>query len=118
MKHFAKWALVATYFVAHSAFAVGSIAIDDQIGEAEPAYGVVVGEDSADAAKKEAVKTCKEYGGTNCKAMVWFKKCGAVAVTKKYYGYGYGDTKAVATQKALEMCGRNNCNIVASECEE
>jgi hypothetical protein len=64
------------------------------------------------------VKYCKDYGGTNCKAMVWFESCGAVAVTKKYYGYGYGKTKAVATQKALEMCGRNNCKIVAAECED
>lgn len=118
MKHFAKWLLIASFFVTHSAFAVGSIAIDDQVGEDEPAYGVATGEDSKEAAKKAAVKYCKEFGGTNCKAMVWFESCGAVAVTKKYYGYGFGKTKAVATAKALEMCGKNNCKIVSAECEE
>lgn len=118
MKQLITLALLLSLMAARSAFAVGSIAIDDQIGEDEPAYGVSVGEDSKEAAKKAAVKYCKEFGGTNCKAMVWFEKCGAVAVTKKYFGYGYGATKAVATQKALEMCSRNHCKVVAAECEE
>ncbi len=117
MKNIRTWTMVAALAVSGSAFGVGSIAIDDQMGDDEPAYGIATGEDTKEVAQRNAVKYCKEYGGRNCRSVVWFETCGAVAVTKKVYGYGYGKTKAVATAKALEMCGKNNCNIVAAECE-
>jgi hypothetical protein len=33
------------------------------------------------------------------------------------YGYGWGPTKAVATKKALEMCGNKNCEVHVTKCE-
>ncbi|MBF0421423.1 MAG: DUF4189 domain-containing protein [Magnetococcales bacterium] len=109
--------LSASLFAAPGAWAIGAIAIDNQLGDDEPAFGVSVGEDDKESAKKAALKYCRQAGGENCQFIVWFETCGAVAVSKKYYGYGYGSTKAKATGDALEMCNNNNCNIVAAECE-
>ena len=99
-----------------SAFAIGAIAVDDSQGEKDPAWGVSTGEDSEASAKRAALKYCKE-NGDNCKVVAWFKTCGAYASSARYYGYGYGDTKAIATGKALEMCGQNSCKVVVAECE-
>ena len=110
-------ALAASLFIPTSAFAVGAIAIDDQMGDDEPAYGFALGEGNRVAAERSAVRYCRQYGGTNCRAIVWFETCGAVAVTTRNYGYGYGRTKSAATAKALEMCGKNSCKVVAAECE-
>ncbi len=117
MKKMIMIALVASLVLPLKAFAVGAIAIDDELGEDEPAYGFATGEDNKNDAKKSALKFCKEAGGANCKFVVWFETCGAVAVSKKYYGYGYGKTKAIATAKALEMCGQNSCKVTVAECE-
>ena len=117
MKKLTKLAITVAFLLPTSVFAYGSIAIDDTVGDDGPAYGLVVGGDSKASAQRDALKICRAHGGENCKSVVWFKTCGAVAVTKKYFGYGYGSTKAAATGQALKMCGRINCNIVASECE-
>lgn len=109
--------LLASLHGVPNAWAVGAIAIDDQVGDDEPAYGVAVGEDDKESAKKAALKYCRENGGSHCRFIVWFETCGAVAVSKKYYGYGYGSTKAKATADALKMCDSNQCNIVSAECE-
>jgi hypothetical protein len=53
-----------------------------------------------------------------CKVVAWFKTCGAYASSEKHYGYGWGDTKAIATKKALEMCSQNSCQVITAECEE
>ncbi|MBF0436641.1 MAG: DUF4189 domain-containing protein [Magnetococcales bacterium] len=113
----ALFMLLACFHLTPQAWAIGAIAIDDQMGEDEPAYGVAVGEDDKESAKRLALRYCRQYGGENCRFIVWFETCGAVAVSKKYYGYGYGRTKAKATADALNMCDNNNCNIVAAECE-
>ena len=103
------------FLISSSAFAYGAIAVDDQVGD-EPAYGFSTGEDSKESAQRQALKYCKEHGD-KCKVVVWFETCGAYASSKKYYGYGWGATKAKATAKALEMCGNNNCQVVVAECE-
>lgn len=116
MKKFATLILSLGFLFQGSAFAVGAIAVDDSAGETDPAYGFATGYDSEGEAKKAAMKFCKE-NGENCKVVVWFKTCGAYASSKKFYGYGFGATKAVATGKALEMCGQNSCKVVVAECE-
>jgi hypothetical protein len=116
MKKFSALLLGLSLIASTNAFAIGAIAVDDSVGEKDPAWGVSTGEDSEAAAKKSALKLCKE-NGENCKVVVWFKTCGAYASSSKYYGYGYGDTKAIATGKALEMCGQNSCKVVSAECE-
>lgn len=101
-----------------TAFAYGAIAVDDEVGDDEPGYGISVGEDTKEAAQKAAIKYCKEHGNEHCKSVVWFKQCGAYAASKKYYGYGYGPTKAVASQKALEMCAHDSCKVAVADCED
>lgn len=117
MKKFATLILSLGFLVQGSAYAIGAIAVDDSVGETDPAYGFATGHDSEAAAKRAAMKFCKE-NGDNCKVVVWFKTCGAYASSKKYYGYGWGATKAVATKKALEMCGQNSCKVVVAECDD
>lgn len=117
MKKYAALLLSLGFLVHGSASAIGAIAVDDSVGERDPAYGVSTGEDSESAAKKAALKLCRE-NGDNCKVVAWFKTCGAYASSKKYYGYGYAATKAAATSKALEMCGQNSCKVVVAECED
>ncbi|MEO5339974.1 MAG: DUF4189 domain-containing protein [Magnetococcus sp. MYC-9] len=117
MKKIAIMAFLASLIASGSAFAIGAIAIDSQVGDDEPAYGLAIGEDSKEEARRKALRYCRQQGGTNCTYVVWFETCGAVAVSKRYYGYGYGSTKAKATGDALEMCERNSCKIVVAECE-
>ena len=110
-------ALLTSISFSSSVFAYGAIAVDDEQGQNEAGYGFATGEDSQDAAKRAALKQCRESGNDHCKVAVWFKQCGAYAASNKYYGYGYGDNKAVAKRKALEMCGRSACKVVVAECE-
>ena len=117
MKKFATLILTLGFLFQGSAFAIGAIAVDDSVGENDPGYGFVTGEDSEAAAKAGAMKQCKSSGNDNCKVVVWFKTCGAYASSKKYYGYGYGATKEVATKAALDMCGQNGCKVVIADCE-
>ncbi|MEQ1518890.1 MAG: DUF4189 domain-containing protein [Usitatibacteraceae bacterium] len=117
MKKYAALLLSLGFLVHGSVFAIGAIAVDDSVGEKDPAWGISTGEDSEAAAKKSAMKLCKE-NGDNCKVVGWFKTCGAYASSRKYFGYGFGATKAIATSKALEMCGQNSCKVVTAECED
>lgn len=109
--------LAASVAFTSNAFAIGAIAVDDSVGDTEPGYGISVGEETEAAAKKAALKLCKQHND-NCKIVGWFKTCGAYASSKKYYGYGFGATKAAATKAALEMCGQNSCTVVTTECED
>lgn len=101
-----------------SAFAFGAIAVDDEVGDAEPGYGIAVGMDSEAAAKKAALANCKSSGNANCKVAGWFKGCGAYASSKKYSGVGWGKTEAIAKAAALDKCGSGNCKIHVSECDD
>ncbi|MBF0488789.1 MAG: DUF4189 domain-containing protein [Nitrospirae bacterium] len=95
------------------AFATGAIAISEE----EQMYGVCTGADDKDTAKACAMKACKNHGGTECKFRVWFESCGAVAMSTKYFGVGWGADKETADEKAIENCD-HNCVVVASECEK
>ena len=99
-----------------SVFAIGAIAVDDEAGDEEPGYGFVAGYDNKDEARRDALKECKKSGNENCKIVAWFETCGAYAVSKKYYGAGWGSTKQKAEAMALEKCG-GKCRVAVSECE-
>ena len=111
-------ALAATllFGFANAAFAYGAIAVDDHKGSKDPAYGFATGHSSEGAAKASALKFCKQHA-PNCKVVGWFKQCGAYASSKRFYGYGWGPTKAVATKNALEMCGNKHCEVHVAKCE-
>ncbi len=100
-----------------SAFAAGAIAVDDEQGDDEPGYGIVVGEDTREDAGREALKACRKSGNTDCKVVVRFDKCGAYAASKKYYGIGYGSSLNKAKSMALDACGNSNCKVLVSDCE-
>ncbi len=110
-------ALFTSFTFSSPVFAYGAIAVDDEQGETDPGYGFSTGHDTQDEAKRAALKQCRDSGNDHCKVAVWFKSCGAYAASKKYYGYGYGDSKAIATKKALEMCAQKSCQVVVAECE-
>jgi hypothetical protein len=59
----------------------GVIAVDDQVGEKDPAYGVGGGDSKAEATKN-AMKFCKEASGTKCDVAVTYEKCGAYASSR------------------------------------
>lgn len=99
-----------------SALAVGAIAVDDEEGDDEPGYGFVTGYDNKDEARQDALKECRKSGNESCRIVAWFETCGAYAVSKKYYGAGWGASKQKAEAMALEKCG-NNCRVAISECE-
>lgn len=103
-------------FLPLSAFAIGAIAVDDEEGDEEPGYGYVTGYDSKDEARRGALNECKKSGNKNCKVVAWFETCGAYAVSKKYYGVGWGSTKPKAEAMALEKC-EGKCRIAISDCE-
>lgn len=99
-------------------FAMGAIAIDDEVGDEDPGYGISTGMASKEAASKDALAQCKKAGNDNCKVKVWFNGCGAYATSKNFYGVGYGATKKVAESKALSECGKSSCEVKVSECDE
>lgn len=98
-------------------YAAGAIAVDDEQGEDEPGYGLIVGEDTREDAAREALKACRKSGNTHCKVVVRFDKCGAYATSKKYYGVGYGSSLKKAEAMALDACGNSRCEIKISDCE-
>jgi hypothetical protein len=93
----------------------GVIAVDDQVGENDPAYGVGGG-DSKGEATKNAMKFCREAAGKKCEIAVTYETCGAYASSRKYAGTGVAGTIQGAKKKALEECGNANCRVLAADC--
>lgn len=98
------------------ASAIGAIAVDRQAGM-EPAYGYSLGYGSRKDAEAAAIGFCRQYGGTDCRAMVWFETCGACAESKKYFGIGWGADRHTAKSKALQYCRSNSCMVLVAVCE-
>ncbi|MEO5350425.1 MAG: DUF4189 domain-containing protein [Magnetococcus sp. YQC-3] len=117
MKKLAVLSIVANMLLSGSAFAVGAIAIDKNFYDGDPAYGIATGEDSKGDAKRLALRYCRDNGGSECEFVVWFETCGAVAVSRGEYGYGYGRHRGKAVRDALDMCGSHRCSILVAECE-
>ncbi|MDE2385550.1 MAG: DUF4189 domain-containing protein [Alphaproteobacteria bacterium] len=94
----------------------GAIAIDTKKAEKAPYYGVG-GDDTEDAASETAMKNCKEAGGEQCKTIVTYEACGALAVDGKgTAGWGKAPTKKDAEMQALSGCKEDACQIVVSDC--
>jgi hypothetical protein len=95
----------------------GAIALDTAKAESEPYYGVGGGDDEQQAIDA-AMGFCKEAGGADCKPLVSYEQCGALAVTGKgTAGWGKDTTKASAEAQALSGCNDpENCKIVVSDC--
>lgn len=117
MKRFAALCSASLLFLASNAMAVGAIAVDKADSSKEPAYGFSINQPDQRTAERVAVQYCRQYGGSNCQAIVWFQTCGAYANSKRYYGYGYGATKDKAVRDALNMCQSDHCKIVVAQCQ-
>ena len=117
MKKLAVLAVAVNVILSGSAFAVGAIAIDKSFYDEDPVYGIATGEYSKRDAKRMARRYCQDNGGNECDSVVWFETCGAVAVSRGEYGYGYGRNRAKAVRDALDMCGAHRCSILVAECE-
>jgi hypothetical protein len=102
------------------AFAVGAIAVDDEVGLSsnEVGFGYVVGAADKKEAERGALHECRKQGNDSCKVAVWFDECGAYAASEKHSGIGYGGSKEIARRQALEDCGSDRCRIVAAVCDE
>jgi hypothetical protein len=108
--------LVLSIAMSGNAWAIGAIAVDDEAGSHDVGYGFVTGYSNKHEAIAAAIRECKAHGNTDCKSTIWFKNCGAYAVSENYYGTGWGDTARDAERMAHDSCG-HNCRIVISECE-
>jgi hypothetical protein len=93
----------------------GVIAVDDQVGDKDPAYGVGGGDSKAEATQN-AMKFCKEATGKSCEVAVSYQKCGAYAASKKYSGIGIASTAQDAKKKALDGCNNASCRVLVAEC--
>lgn len=100
-----------------ASFAAGAIAVDDEVGDAEPGYGLVTGEGSRESASSAALAMCRRSGNANCKVVARFDTCGAYASSKKFYGAGWGASEAAARSMAMERCGNDACQVHVAECE-
>ncbi len=117
MKSLSRLLILASLILPLGAFAAGAIAVDDEEGERDPGYGVIVGSSSRDQAAKEAMAECRKQGNKGCKVAVRFDTCGAYASSRKNSGIGYGRTEDVARTMAMNECGTKACKIVVAECE-
>jgi ABC-type sugar transport system substrate-binding protein len=109
--------ILAGLLLSTQALAIGAIAVDDGGKQMQSGYGYSLGFSTQKAAETAAIAYCQEYGGTNCKAIVWFETCGAYAESSRFYGYGYGNDRNTAKSQALAMCSDKSCKILVAVCE-
>ena len=79
-------------------------------------YGFAYDYASQAAAINSAVDRCK---ANDCKAVVWFvNSCGAFAQGSRAYGWGIGNSRAAAEEKALAECRKRGggCGIKVWAC--
>jgi hypothetical protein len=117
MKALSRLLVLASLILPLSTWAAGAIAVDDEEGDTEPGYGVVVGAGSRDEAARDALAQCRKEGNKGCKVAVRFDTCGAYASSRKNFGVGYGRSVDVARTMAMNECGTKACKIIVAECE-
>lgn len=94
----------------------GAIALDTELAERQPYYGVGGGA-TEQQATETALKFCKEAGGAMCTVMVAYEACGAIAVSgTEHAGWGKAPTKTQAEAQAVAGCHHDNCQVLASDC--
>lgn len=70
------------------------------------------------AAERAALAGCREHA-KDCRKVVWFKNaCGALAISAKAYGWGWGPTQALADAEAMKACSKhaNGCKVKRRVC--
>lgn len=92
----------------------GAIAYSAKSG----AQGWSTNQPSRQAAEKAALAACRKHA-KDCRAVVWFQNgCGALAVSSKVYGWGWGTTQTLADAQALKACSEHakNCKVKRRLC--
>ena len=86
------------------------------------AWGIAWNAGGRAAAKRRAVRECRDAGGKNCREGGSFKSsCSALAVGDGAgWGSGGGDTPEKAAAAATAKCGQytDNCEVVVSRCSD
>ena len=73
---------------------------------------------SREAAERAAVSACSKHA-KDCRSVVWFKNgCGAIAVSDKAYGWGWGTTQKLADTEAIRACTKHaaGCKVRRQVC--
>ena len=73
---------------------------------------------SREAAERAAVTACSKHA-KDCRSVVWFKNgCGAIAVSDKAYGWGWGTTQKLADTEAVKACTKHaaGCKVRRQVC--
>jgi serine/threonine-protein kinase len=98
--------LAADYF--------GAIAYSTSSG----AHGWAKDHASRANAEKAALAACAKHA-KDCKPVLWFKNgCGALAVSQKVYGWGWGTTQKLADTEANKACAKHAkaCKVTLQVC--
>ena len=93
----------------------GAIATDEPHGVLGSSSGLL----SKSAAQDGAMADCKSKGGSNCVLQMTFSNgCSALTVGDKTFNLNVGETEAIATQKAMEVCkaGDTGCHVYFTTC--
>ena len=73
---------------------------------------------SQGAAERAALAACSA-SADDCRGILWFKNgCGALAVSSKVYGWGWGTTQALADTEAIKACAKHalGCKVTRQIC--
>lgn len=112
----AAWAALGLAAPAAASSDWGAIAMDVSQATPTPSFGVGSG-DSKEEASSKATKICRVTGAKDgCKVVVTYETCGAVASNGYDAGWATAASKDQAASSALKACGKDNCKLVASDC--
>ena len=82
------------------------------------AHGWAKDHPSREAAERAALAACRKHA-KDCRNVLWFKNgCGALAVSAKAYGWGWGSTQALADAEAVKACAKHakGCKVTSKAC--
>jgi uncharacterized protein DUF4189 len=82
------------------------------------AYGWAKDHPSREAAERASLAACSKRA-KDCRNVLWFKNgCGALAVSAKAYGWGWGSTQALADGEAIKACAKHatGCKVTSQAC--
>lgn len=82
------------------------------------AHGWAKDHPSRKAAERAALAACRKHA-KDCRNVLWFKNgCGALAVSAKAYGWGWGSTQALADAEAIRACSKHTkgCKVTSRAC--
>jgi uncharacterized membrane protein len=92
----------------------GAIAYSPSSG----AHGWAKDHPSRAAAERASLAECRKRA-KDCRNVLWFKNgCGALAISAKAYGWGWGSTQVLADGEAIKACAKHakGCKVTSQAC--